>query len=83
MSLQASPIDGVSRGIIVTRSIEDTAKVIRGIFVGTLEYDIINDPQNWLLLDRITNSPVRVVTKDAVLTTAFWSEEWHQKPARD
>ncbi len=79
LSLQASPIDGVSRGVIVTRSVEDTANVIRGIFLGTLEYDIVGDPENWLLVDRLTRSPVRVVTKDSVLTTAFWSEEWHQK----
>jgi hypothetical protein len=76
LSLQTSPIDGVARGIIVTRTIEDTAEVVSGIFLGTLEYYIEEDNSNWLLVDRITGSPVRVVTKDHILTTAFWSENW-------
>lgn len=76
LSLQTSPMDGVARGIIVTRTVEDTAEVVSGIFLGTLEYEIVNDASNWLLVDRITRSPVRVVTKDPVLTTAFWSERW-------
>ncbi len=76
LSLQTSPIDGVARGIIVTRSIEATAEVVSGIFLGTLQYDILDDPSNWLLVDRITRSPIRVVTKDPILTTAFWSESW-------
>jgi len=76
LSLQTSPMDGVARGIIVTRTVEDTAAVLRGLLLGTLEYEIDDDDNNWLLVDRITRSPVRVVTKDPVLTTAFWDEDW-------
>jgi hypothetical protein len=76
LSLQTSPIDGVARGIIVTRTVEDTAEVLSGIFLGTLEYEIVDDSSNWRLVDRITRSPIRVVTKDPILTTAFWSENW-------
>lgn len=76
LSLQTSPIDGVSRGVIVTRSVETTADVVSGLFLGTLKYAIQEDEMNWLLLDEITKSPVRVVTKDPILTTAFWSEKW-------
>jgi hypothetical protein len=76
LSLQTSPLDGVARGVIVTRSVEQTARVIQGLFLGTLEYEIRNDKENWLLVDKITGSPVRVVTKDALLTTAFWTEDW-------
>src|SRR5262249_36282244 len=76
LSLQTSPVDGVARGVIVTRSVEQTAKVLRGLLINHMEYDIIEEEENWLLVDKITNSPVRVVSKDPVLTTAFWSEEW-------
>jgi hypothetical protein len=76
LSLQTSPMDGVARGVIVTRTVADTGAVIRGIFLGKMEYQIIDDHDNWLLVDRITGSPVRVVTKDPILTTAFWSENW-------
>jgi hypothetical protein len=60
----------------VTRSVETTAEVVNAIFLGTLKYEILDDKMNWLLLDQITKSPVRVVTKDPILTTAFWSENW-------
>jgi hypothetical protein len=74
LSLQASPMDGVPRGVIVTRSVQETAKVLQGLLVGNLEYQIVEQKDNWLLLDTITRSPVRVVAKSEILTTAFWSE---------
>jgi hypothetical protein len=76
LSLQTSPIDEVARGVIVTRSVDATAEVVNAIFLGTLSYEILDDKLNWLLVDGITRSPVRVVTKDPILTTAFWSENW-------
>ena len=79
LALQTSPLDGVARGVIVTRTVEDTAKIVSGVFLGTLKYDVVGDESNWLLLETITDSPVRVVTKDPILTTAFWSEEWGMK----
>lgn len=76
LSLQTSPIDGVARGVMVTRTVEDTARVIKGILLGNLRYTIDENENNWLLLETITNSPVRVVTKNSILSTAFWSESW-------
>lgn len=76
LSLQTSPMDGVARGVIVTRTVDDSARVISGLFLGTLQYEIVEDEFNWLLVDQITRSPVRVVTKDPILTTSFWSEDW-------
>jgi len=76
LALQTSPIDGVARGVMVTRTVETTAKVVSGLLRGTLTYEIVDDEANWLLVDTITRSPVRVVTKDPVLTSAFWSENW-------
>ncbi len=76
LALQTSPMDGVARGVIVTRTIDATAKVVSGLLRGTLTYEILDDEANWLLVDTVTRSPVRVVTKDPVLTSAFWSEDW-------
>lgn len=76
LALQASPMDGVARGVIVTRTVADTATVVSGLLGKTLTYEIIDDKENWLLVDSVTRSPVRVVTKDPVLTSAFWSEQW-------
>jgi hypothetical protein len=76
LALQTSPMDGVARGVIVTRTVKATGDVVSGLLRGTLAYEIIDDESNWLLVDKITRSPVRVVTKDSVLTSAFWSERW-------
>ena len=76
LALQTAPSDGVARGVIVTRTVQDTASVVRGLLLGNLPYEIVEDEANWLLVDTITRSPVRVVTKDPVLTSAFWSEHW-------
>lgn len=76
LALQTSPMDGVARGVIVTRTVEDTARVVSGLLRGTLQYEIVQEDANWLLVETITRSPVRVVTKDPVLTSAFWSEQW-------
>lgn len=74
LALQASPMDGVARGVIVTRTVHDTATVVSGLLGGTLTYDIIDDYENWILVDSVTQSPVRVATKNPVLMAAFWSE---------
>ena len=76
LSLQTSPFDGVARGVIVTRTVRDTAKVLSLLLRDAMEYEIAEEDENWLLLDKVTRSPVRVVTKNAVLTAAFWSEPW-------
>lgn len=76
LALQASPTDGVARGVIVTRTVADTAEVVSGLLGQTLSYEIVEDHDDWILVDRVTRSPVRVVTKDPVLTSAFWSEKW-------
>ena len=77
LSFQASPIDGVARGVFVTRTPEQTAEVLAGLLLGTITYRIVEDDHNWILVDNLSSSPVRVVTKDPVLTTAFWST-WTQ-----
>jgi len=83
LSLQTSPSDGVARGVIVTRTVSDTARVVKGILLGNLTFEIVEDEHNWLLVDQVTRSPVRVVTKDHLLTTAFWSEEWPSEILED
>ncbi|MEA3325603.1 MAG: hypothetical protein U9Q37_10840 [Euryarchaeota archaeon] len=75
LSLQTSPIDGVARGVMVTRDVQTTAKVLKNIFTHQMEYEIEEGDRNWILKEKITGSPIRVVAKDFVLTTAFWSEQ--------
>lgn len=75
LSLQTSPADGVARGIIVTRDVHTTAEVLKKILTHSMKYEIEEEEKNWILRDEITNSPIRVVTKNFILSTAFWSEQ--------
>lgn len=74
LSFQISSRDGVARGVIVTRSVADTAYVLKGLLIGGLDYEIVDTEFNTLLLEKRTRSAMRVVTKDQTLSTAFWSE---------
>lgn len=74
LSFQVSAADGVARGVIVTRSIEDTAYILRRLLIGGLEYEETEDTLNITLYEKKTHSPMRIVTKEPTLTTAFWAE---------
>lgn len=74
LSLQTSPEDGIARGVIITRDIPTTAKVLKALLCRTLDYNIEYGKYACLLRDAITTSPVRVITKDKNLTVAFWSK---------
>ncbi len=61
LTFQISPIDGIARGVFVTRSVDETAKLLRAILMGKLEYEITPIKENNIVLrDKITHSPIRV-----------------------
>jgi hypothetical protein len=75
LTFQLSPIDAVARGVFVTRSVQQTAKLLRAIFEGTLEYEIREitkkvdgeELKTWVLCDVITNSPIRACPKNDMM----------------
>lgn len=74
LSFQISPLDGIARGVFVTRTTGETADLIRVILLKTLEYEIIGEDQalpNYLLRDKITKSPVRALPKEISLKIAL------------
>jgi len=74
LTFQVSPLDGIPRGVFVTRTPEQTAEIIKGILLKTLEYEIIGDDEkspNYLLVCKITKSPIRVLPKDISLRIAL------------
>jgi hypothetical protein len=74
LSFQISVRDGVAHGVIVTRSIEDTAYILKGLLTGGLDFVEREDDFNITLYEARTFSPVRIVTKEPTLSTAFWEE---------
>ncbi len=74
LSFQISPLDGVVRGVFVTRTPFETSNLIRNILLKTLDYEIVGEEQdlpNYLLRDKLTNSPIRALPKDITLKIAL------------
>lgn len=67
---------GVANGVLVARSTNECAQLIRRILTRTLEFriheKIVDDNRYLLLKEAITDSVFRVVTGDEFLTNAFW-----------
>jgi hypothetical protein len=74
LALQVIVRSGVLNGILVTRSIGECATLLRGVLENNLKFDVEFDEQNYRLVERITRSTIRVVSRHRLLTFAFWSQ---------
>ncbi len=76
LGLQVNLQTGVANGVLVARTVEECAKLLRGIMLCDLEFDI-EEPTSQtpliLLRERMTKSVFRVVTQDELLTNTFWN----------
>ncbi len=77
LGIQVHLDTGVACGVLVARSTEQCADLIRRILTRTLEFKICEksiDGRRYLLLkETTTDSVYRVVTGDRFLTNAFWN----------
>lgn len=67
---------GVVHGSIVTNKISDVSTLLNRIFSNQMEYDIIKKAGReayYLLKERLTQSTVRIITDDKLLTETFWN----------
>jgi len=74
LAFQVSPIDGVARGLLVARTPDTVAKIIRAILLKENIFKIQGenpDDKNYLLFDNLTNSPIRVMPKDSAIRLAL------------
>lgn len=74
LALQVIVRSGVVNGIIVTRSVDSCAKVLRGVVGNSLEMTLLIEGHNYRLVERDTQSTLRVVSRHHLLTNAFWSQ---------
>lgn len=66
---------GVVHGAMVTNNLNNVITLIERLFTNQMEYDIVKKPGSeayYLLKERITNSTVRIITDDKLLTETFW-----------
>jgi hypothetical protein len=77
LGLQVNLETGVANGVLVARSTEQCAELIRRILTRTMEFRIcektIKGSRYLLLKEKMTDSVFRVVTGDRFLTNTFWN----------
>lgn len=73
LGIQVNLATGVATGVLVVRSIDDCADVVRRILTRQLEFDIVEDESHIALREKISGCVFRVVTKDQMLTNSFWN----------
>lgn len=73
LGLQIDHDTGVAHGILVARTPEHCAKLLRGILLNSLDLQIRHEGGLYLLEEQSSGCILRVVSGDALLTHAFWT----------
>lgn len=76
LGLQVNLDTGVANGVLVVRTVDKCAQLLRKILLNTLEFNIeevnIEGRLTLLLKERLSGCIFRVVTGDKLLTNSFW-----------
>jgi hypothetical protein len=83
LGLQIDGRTGVAHGIVVVRTVDECAKMLRKVLLHDLSLSIEHEGGNFLLREKETNSVLRVVTDDASLSHSFWAYFKHMDPEPD
>ena len=75
LGLQVHLETGVANGVLVVRSVEDCAEVLEKLLTNNCEFHFDDQREKGILclVEKISNSPFRVVTANSTLSNAFWS----------
>ena len=74
LGLQVNLENGVANGVLVVRSLDQCAKLLRSIILNKMKFIIEKNRDGMIKLKEIiSNSVYRVVTGDEVLTNSFWN----------
>lgn len=77
LGLQVNLSTGVANGVLVVRTTEDCAKLLRNILTQNLEFvldkKVVGGATYWLLREKITNCVYRAITSNRSLTNSFWN----------
>lgn len=80
LGLQVNIRTGVAHGIIVVRTPQQCAAMLRKVMLKEREFTIRHQDGNFMLEETETGSVVRVVSDDRLLTHAFWTYFRHTSP---
>jgi hypothetical protein len=77
LGIQVNLKSGVANGVLVVNTVEQCAKLVRGIMLRELRFDLETEKKNsgeyLFLREKISKSIFRVVTGEMMLTNAFWN----------
>jgi hypothetical protein len=71
LALQIILSTGVLNGILVSRSVESCAHLLRGLLENKLQLELEPDGANYRLLEKTTRSTVRVIARNTLLNNAL------------
>lgn len=71
LALQVILSTGVLNGILVVRSFEDCAFLVKQLVENRLNLDLEIDENNYKLIERNTRSVIRVISKNPLISNAF------------
>ncbi|NOZ93250.1 MAG: hypothetical protein GXP47_00725 [Acidobacteria bacterium] len=77
LGIQVNLSSGVANGVLVVRTIDDCAELVRRVVTRTMEFELehdwIQERRYTLLKEKISGCVFRVVTGDEMLTNVFWN----------
>jgi hypothetical protein len=65
---------GVLNGILVVRSAESCIKMVYELLTNTIKTRLEAEDDNYKLVEKHTGSTLRVISKNKLLTNAFWTQ---------
>jgi transcriptional regulator with XRE-family HTH domain len=71
LALQVIASTGVLNGILVARSVDVCAKLIESLMKNELEFELHREALNYRLVEKITSSTARVISRHPLITNAF------------
>jgi len=80
LGIQVNLVTGVANGVLVVRTVDNCAKLIKSIVTRTLKVDLEERDSYTALVEQISGCVFRVMTKDTMLTNTFWN--FYLDPAR-
>jgi hypothetical protein len=74
LALQTNLNTGVANGVLVVRSIDMCAQLVRRILLNKMKFTVEDSPGGYVFLrEELTNCVFRVMTGDKKLTNSFWN----------
>jgi hypothetical protein len=64
----------VLNGILVVRSAESCIKMLYQLMTNSIEIRLECEDHNYRLVEKHTGSTLRVISKNKLLTNAFWTQ---------